>query len=107
MKKDIETNKREPLNLEIYYEHKDDLLKESKDSTLRALIIKNTLSGIKTSIKEKTNFAHVCNISNLGLIINLNKKQYKESLKSIMTYFEGESDFEECIKIKALIKKLR
>ena len=48
----------------------------------------------------------IFNIFNMSLIVELKKENFKAVLERIIKPFEDDEDFETCIKIKSIIKKL-
>ena len=69
-------------------------------------IYKSIIEGINEAIKEKSDEMDLCEIKNTGSYIILSKENWVDTLESAMEFFIEEEEYEECSKIKKILKKL-
>ena len=87
-------------NIELIYDDKEDLLKLAKKSEFCEFILNDSIKAIKKAIKYKHPKVNLFNISNLSVIIEINKSQYKSVLTQAEKLYASMEDYEECSKIK-------
>ena len=92
--------------IELIYDNKEDLLKLAEKSEFCEFILNDSIKAIKKAIKYKQPKVNLFNISNLSVIIEINKSQYKSELTQAEKLYASMEDYEECSKIKKLIDKI-
>ena len=92
--------------IELIYDNKEDLLKLAEKSEFCEFILNDSIKAIKKAIKYKQPKVNLFNISNLSVIIEINKSQYKSVLTQSEKLYASMEDYEECSKIKKLFDKI-
>ena len=92
--------------IELIYDDRKELLKLSEKSEFCEFILNDSIKAIKKAIKYKQPKVNLFNISNLSVIIEINKSQYKSVLTQAEKLYASMEDYEECSKIKKLIDKI-
>ena len=68
--------------------------------------MKTLVSNIAEGIKEDLESVNVAEIKNHDIILSVPKTEWKGGLKNAMEYYIEKEEYEECSKIKKLIKRL-
>jgi len=77
------------------------------DSTFKKpQVYRSLVEGISEAIKNNTNKIKLCEVKNSNTYITVEKQEWKTSLDSALQFYINEEEYEECSKIKNLIKKL-
>jgi hypothetical protein len=100
------SDKEKILNINITYSNKEDLMLLSKEPKFVSLVLENSLTQIKKSIKSKSNSAKLINIHNFNVTIELDKSNFKPVLDNILKYYESLEEYDKCSEIKNLIDGL-
>lgn len=106
MEKEIKTKKREITNIELIYGSKEDLVGLASKEEFVKFILEDSLSTITKAINENSEKVELFNILNLSLIVELDKSNYKNVLERIIQRYVEVEDYDKCIEIQSLIKKL-
>jgi len=75
--------------------------KAKKPTMMRSLVL-NIAEGIEDNLES----VNVAEIKHHNIIINVSKSEWKGGLEKAMEYYIEMEEYEECSKIKKLIKKL-
>ena len=75
--------------------------KAKKPTMMRSLV-----SNIAEGIEDKLESVNIAEIKNHDVIISVPKSEWKGGLKNAMNYYIEKEEYEECSKIKKLIKRL-
>jgi len=81
-------------------------LVNKKDFNISYAVVDSILKNLKTSKKQIKVFSVKCDEENSILDITLNKKDFIDTLKCNLVYFEDREMYEECQKINDGIKLL-
>ena len=72
----------------------------------KPLMFKSLVTNIAEGIEDNLESVNVAEIKHHDIIINVSKSEWKSGLKKAMEYYIKTEEYEECSKIKKLIKKL-
>ena len=75
---------------------------KAKKPTMRKSLVSNIAEGIEDRLES----VNIAEIKNHDLIISVPKSEWKPGLEKAMEYYIEKEEYEECSKIKKLIKKL-
>ena len=81
-------------------------LEDFKAKLQKGKVYKSLVENITEGIKLGTNTVNVAEIKYHDVIISVPKTEWKAGLKNAMDYYIKTEEYEECSKIKKLIKKL-
>lgn len=101
-----QTKKSLPRNIDLFFVSENELDQLLYDDEFKELLIKESYKVISKSIRRKINKATIVTINNLGVSINVDKKDFKPILEKVIKHFESIENYNECSKISKLIKKL-
>jgi len=80
------------------------LLKASP--AVKDLILNEAVNAIKDGVLRNKKSISLFGIANSNLFINLKKEKWKSTLQNSMDYFVKLENYDRCIEIRDLIKKL-
>ena len=80
----------------------EDFETKSKKPLMRKTLVANIAEGIKDNLES----VNIAEIKNYDLILNIPKSEWKGGLERAMEYYIEKEEYEECSKIKKLIKKI-
>ena len=80
----------------------EDFEAKAKKPTMMRSLVSNIAEGIEFELDS----VNVAEIKNHDIIINVSKSEWKGGLEKAMEYYIEMEEYEECSKIKKLIKKL-
>ena len=80
----------------------EDFEAKAKKTTMMKSLVLNIAEGIE----DKSESVNVAEIKNYDIIISVPKSEWKGGLENAMEYYIEREEYEECSKIKKLIKKL-
>lgn len=109
MDKDLKvTTKKQdtPTAIELVWENKQDLIDLSNEDVFTSFILKESYKSLKIAINGNLSKVTLFDIFNLSILIEVKKSNFTPILEKIMGVYELAEDYEECSKIKNLIKKL-
>lgn len=73
---------------------------------LKKAIIEETIKAIEYGVRKKQNTIELFEINNTNKCFYLDRKNWKPSLEKIMNYYIKEEEYNKCIEIQELIKKI-
>jgi|TARA_R110000764_G_scaffold232383_1_gene324705 hypothetical protein len=108
MEKDLKTKKEKDISttIELVWESKQDLVDLSNQNIFTNFILNSSYETIKKAITQNLPKVELFNIFNLSVIVEVKKTHYSSILEKVMVLFLEEENYEECSKIKKLIKKI-
>ena len=92
--------------IELDFLDKQDLIDLSSDEKFINFILMDTYKSLKIAINGNLSKVTLFDIFNLSILIEVKKSNFTPILEKIMGVYELAEDYEECSKIKNLIKKL-
>ena len=69
-------------------------------------VYKSLVEGVSEAIKENKEAINLCEVKNSGIVITVEKPEWKKSLDSALQFYVNREEYEECSKIKKLIDRL-
>ena len=80
----------------------EDFEAKAKKPTMMRSLVSNIAEGIEDDLES----VNVAEIKHHDIIINVSKSEWKGGLEKAMEYYNEMEEYEECSKIKKLIKRL-
>ena len=80
----------------------EDFETKSKKMTMMKSLVINIAEGVEDNLES----VNIAEIKHTDIIINVPKTEWKGGLEKAMEYYIKTEEYEECSKIKKLIKKL-
>ena len=80
----------------------EDFEAKAKKPTMMRSLVSNIADGIKDNLES----VNIAEIKNHDIILSVSKDEWKPGLEKAMDYYIEKEEYEECSKIKKLIKKL-
>ena len=81
-------------------------LEDFETKSKKPLMMKTLVSNIAEGVKDNLESVNIAEIKNTDIILSVPKKEWKGGLEKSMEYYIGTEEYEECSKIKKIIKKL-
>jgi len=81
-------------------------LEDFEAKAKKPTMMKSLVSNIAEGIKDKSESVNIAEIKNYDIIISVPKAEWKGGLENAMDYYIEREEYEECSKIKKLIKRL-
>jgi len=81
-------------------------LEDFETKSKKPLIMKTLVANITEGVEDDLESVNIAEIKHTDIIINVPKTEWKSGLKRAMEYYIKTEEYEECSKIKKLIKKL-
>ena len=81
-------------------------LEDFETKSKKPLIMKTLVTNITEGVEDNLESVNIAEIKHHDIIINVSKSEWKGGLKKAMEYYIEKEEYEECSKIKKLIKKL-
>jgi hypothetical protein len=81
-------------------------LEDFEAKTQKRRVYKSLIENISEGVDLKLESVNVAEIKNHGVVISVPKSEWKGGLENAMNYYIEKEEYEECSKIKKLIKKL-
>lgn len=108
MEKEIKSKLKKPSTtvIEIDLIDRQTLIDLGQDEKFISFILKDAYQNLKIAIDNNLSKVSLFNIFNLSILVEVKRSNYSLILKNIMEIYELAEDYEECSKIKNLIKKL-
>ena len=100
------TKKREVTNIELAYKNRKDIINLASKKEFVDFVLKDSLEAISEAIEDNLDKVELFNILNLSLVIKLEKSNFKPVLERITQYYVEREDYDKCIEIQSLIKKI-
>jgi hypothetical protein len=101
---DVKEERKIPI-VDLIYDQSSQLLDLVDQPKFSKEILKDAYRGVKYAIDNKLTRVELFNISNLSLLVIMDKKEYPKVLNKILPYFENLEDYDECIYIKKMLTK--
>jgi hypothetical protein len=80
----------------------EDFKAKAKKPTMMRSLVSNIAEGIEDNLES----VNIAEIKNHDIILSVSKDEWKPGLEKAMDYYIEKEEYEECSKIKKLIKKL-
>ena len=81
-------------------------LEDFETKSKKPLIMKTLVANIAEGVEDDLESVNIAEIKYTDIIINVPKTEWKGGLEKAMEYYIKTEEYEECSKIKKLIKKL-
>ena len=81
-------------------------LEDFETKSKKPLMMKTLVENIREGVKDDLESVNIAEIKHTDIIINVPKTEWKGGLEKAMEYYIKTEEYEECSKIKKLIKKL-
>jgi hypothetical protein len=81
-------------------------LEDFEAKAKKPIMMKSLVSNIAEGIEDNLESVNIAEIKNHDIIINVSKSEWEGGLEKAMEYYIEKEEYEECSKIKKLIKKL-
>jgi hypothetical protein len=81
-------------------------LEDFEAKAKKTTMMKSLVSNIAEGIEDKSESVNIAEIKNYDIIISVPKSEWKGGLENAMDYYIEREEYEECSKIKKLIKRL-
>jgi hypothetical protein len=81
-------------------------LEDFEAKAKKPIMMRSLVSSIASGIKNNLESVNVAEIKNHDIILSVPKAEWKSGLENAMNYYIEKEEYEECSKIKSLIKKL-
>ena len=82
-------------------------LEDFEAKAKKPTMMKSLVSNIAEGIEDKLESVNIAEIKNHDLIISVPKSEWKSGLERAMEYYIKTEEYEQCSKIKNLIKKIK
>ena len=82
-------------------------LEDFEAKAKKPTMMKSLVSNIAEGIEDKLESFNIAEIKNHDLIISVPKSEWKSGLERAMEYYIKTEEYEQCSKIKNLIKKIK
>ena len=100
------TKKKKVTNIELPYKNVKDIINLASKKEFVGFILKNSYEAISEAVEDNLDKVELFNILNLSLVIKLEKSNFKPVLERITQYYVEMEDYDKCIEIQLLIKKI-
>jgi len=81
-------------------------LEDFEAKAKKPTMVKSLVSNIAEGIEDNLESVNVAEIKNHDIILSVPKSEWKGGLENAMDYYIEKEEYEECSKIKKLIKRL-
>ena len=81
-------------------------LRDFEAKAKKPIMMKSLVVNIANGIKDDLESVNIAEIKNHDVIVSVPKTEWKAGLENAMNYYIEKEEYEECSKIKKLIKKL-
>ena len=81
-------------------------LEDFEAKAKKPIMMKSLVLNIAEGIEDNLESVNVAEIKNHDIILSVPKVEWKSGLENAMNYYIEKEEYEECSKIKSLIKKL-
>ncbi len=104
--KQTKEKKNEVTHIQIAYSDPEELVELSLNEGFIKYVHEKALEKIKHALNNNLGKVGIFNIFNMSLIIELERKNFKNVLETINKVYIKSEDFEKCVEIQKLIDKL-
>tara|TARA_R110002153_G_scaffold44859_1_gene126642 strand:+ start:55 stop:381 length:327 start_codon:yes stop_codon:yes gene_type:complete len=101
------TNKREVTNIELEFKDKEDIINLASKDEFVSLVMNDSLEAITEGVEDNLDSVDLFNILNISVMVKLERSNFQPVLNKITQYYAGKEDYDKCIEIQSLIKKLK
>jgi len=81
-------------------------LEDFETKAKKPLMMKTLVTNIADGIKDDIESVNIAEIKQTDIILSVSKDEWKGGLEKAMEYYIKTEEYEECTKIKKLIKRL-
>ena len=81
-------------------------LEDFETKAKKPLMMKTLVTNIADGIKDDLKSVNIAEIKHTDIILSVSKDEWKSGLEKAMEYYITTEEYEECTKIKKLIKRL-
>jgi|TARA_R110001592_G_scaffold60606_2_gene184496 hypothetical protein len=81
-------------------------LEDFETKAKKPLMMKTLVTNIADGIKDDLESVNIAEIKHTDIILNVPKSEWKGGLENAIEYYIKTEEYEECTKIKKLIKRL-
>ena len=81
-------------------------LKDFEAKAKKPTMMRSLVSNIADGINDNLESVNIAEIKNHDIILSVSKDEWKPGLEKAMEYYIEKEEYEECSKIKKLIKRL-
>jgi|TARA_R110000764_G_scaffold89170_1_gene170482 hypothetical protein len=81
-------------------------LEDFETKAKKPLMMKTLVTNIADGIKDDLESVNIAEIKHTDIILSVSKDEWKGGLEKAMEYYIKTEEYEECTKIKKLIKRL-
>ena len=82
-------------------------LEDFEANAKKGQVFKSLVSNVANGIEDNLESVNIAEIKNHDLIISVPKSEWKSGLERAMEYYIKTEEYEQCSKIKNLIKKIK
>jgi hypothetical protein len=82
-------------------------LEDFEAKAKKPVVIKSLVTNIAEGIEDKLESVNIVEIKHHDLIITIPKSEWKSGLENAMEYYIKTEEYEECSRIKKLLKKIK
>ena len=82
-------------------------LEDFEAKAKKPLMFKSLVTNIAEGIEDKLESVNIVEIKHHDLIITIPKSEWKSGLENAMEYYIKTEEYEECSRIKKLLKKIK
>ena len=82
-------------------------LEDFEAKAKKPTVMKSLVSNIAEGIKDNLESVNVAEIKHTDIILSVPKSEWKSGLERAMEYYIKTEEYEQCSKIKNLIKKIK
>ena len=97
---------RKTLNVEIIYDHVDDLQQLQDSDQFNNLILQDAFEVVEKAASTKKKTVPIVNIPNLGLQVSVERQNFKPILQKALQYYIQQEQYEKCEQVTKLIDTL-
>ena len=97
---------RKVLNVEIVYDHADDLEQLQNSEQFNNLILQDAFEVVEKAASTKKKTIPIVNIPNLGLQVSVERQNFKPILQKALQYYIQQEQYEKCEQVTKLIDTL-
>jgi delta-aminolevulinic acid dehydratase/porphobilinogen synthase len=74
---------------------------------VRKVVIEEVVTAIKEGVKKNRKSVSLFEIHDSGMLLELERNNWKVSLESALTFFIEKEDYTKCIEVRDLIKQIQ
>lgn len=74
---------------------------------VRQVVIEELVRAIKEGVSKRKKSVSLFEIHNSGMLLELERDNWKQSLENALTFFVEKEDYSKCIEVRDLIKQIQ